>query len=965
VTGDRTITQGTLALTGADADNYVLSWNNGSGTINKAPLTVRANDDAKFVTLTDAVGYNGVNYTGFVNGETNTVLGGAVAIARTNSGSNAAGTYSGVLLPSGLTAANYDINFATGNYTIVPANQLLVRVANTSAVYGSAPVFTITSAEYWNGSSVIATLPGGGMGNTFTYTDGVGGGVTLTLGPSGVVNSTGGKTVVGNYTVNDAAPIITGSNFTSLNFVGNLAVTPKSVAVSANGVTKVYDGNTAMSGATLGLIGKETGDLLTVTGTGAFAGKNAGTSLNYTISSLVLGGSDVANYFLTGGTSLAGSNGAITPKALSVSGVTASNKVYDSNTSAAVVTTGAVYGGLVAGDALSVAATGTFDTKHAGTGKTVTLASTYSGADVGNYSITDQASTPANITPFALTVSAAGVNKVYDATTTATVNLSDNRFAGDMLTAAGSATFSDKNVATGKTVTATGLALAGADAANYTVNTTATTTADITALGITGSITAANKTYDATTAATITGRTLSGVLGTDAVSYTGGSATFSDKNVATSKTVMAAGLALAGADAANYTVNTTATTTADITPASLAVTANNAAKTYGQTTSFTGTEFGSSGLQNSETIGTVTFTSAGAVPTANVAGSPYAIVPSSVTGGTFNAGNYTITYNNGALTVNPAALTLSAVTDTKTYDATTSSTASPTSSGLVGGDTVSSLSQVFDSKNAGARTLSVSGGYVVNDGNRGANYSVTTTTAAGTIIPAALTISAATNTKTYDATTSAVATPTVLGLQTGDTVTGLAEAYAEKNAGTGKTLLVSGYTVNDGNSGNNYTVVSNTAAGTIDKATLTIAADDKTRPVSTPNPPLTATYSGFVAAEGPTDLGSAMVLSTPAVLTSPAGVYSIVVGGHVAMNYVITYVDGVLRVISGAGVTTPDSDAAYQAALAVNSQPDRSGLGKSAAGMGAIGTQGAQVRNQQVYEVESTGIRLPAGLAGR
>jgi len=48
---------------------------------------------------------------------------------------------------------------------------------------------------------------------------------------------------------------------------------------------------------------------------------------------------------------------------------------------------------------------------------------------------------------------------------------------------------------------------------------------------ITGSITASNKIYDATTAATIASHTLTGVLSGDVVSYTGGTATFANKNV--------------------------------------------------------------------------------------------------------------------------------------------------------------------------------------------------------------------------------------------------------------------------------------------------------------------------------------------------------------------------------------------------------------------------------------------------
>ena len=53
----------------------------------------------------------------------------------------------------------------------------------------------------------------------------------------------------------------------------------------------------------------------------------------------------------------------------------------------------------------------------------------------------------------------------------------------------GSATFGTKNVGTGKTVTGTGFALAGADTGDYSLaSSTLTTTADITALAITGEL---------------------------------------------------------------------------------------------------------------------------------------------------------------------------------------------------------------------------------------------------------------------------------------------------------------------------------------------------------------------------------------------------------------------------------------------------------------------------------------------
>src|SRR5204863_7732165 len=133
-------------------------------------------------------------------------------------------------------------------------------------------------------------------------------------------------------------------------------------------------------------------------------------------------------------------------------------------------------------------------------------------------------------------------------------------------------------VGTGKTVTATGLSLTVAGAANYPVNTTATTTANITAATDTLSLHAALQIYDGTTAATILTRTLSGVLGADVVTATGGTATFSSKTVGTAKTVTATGLSISGVDAVNYVLSTTtATTTPDITALTLtgSVTASN------------------------------------------------------------------------------------------------------------------------------------------------------------------------------------------------------------------------------------------------------------------------------------------------------------------------------------------------------------------------------------------------------
>ena len=76
----------------------------------------------------------------------------------------------------------------------------------------------------------------------------------------------------------------------------------------------------------------------------------------------------------------------------------------------------------------------------------------------------------------------------------------------------------------------------------------------ITPVTVLGSFTVANKTFDESTAATITGRFLTGVLGLDDVSFSSGIAVFDDPNPGIAKTVTLTGAVLTGADAGNYTL---------------------------------------------------------------------------------------------------------------------------------------------------------------------------------------------------------------------------------------------------------------------------------------------------------------------------------------------------------------------------------------------------------------------------
>ncbi len=201
--------------------------------------------------------------------------------------------------------------------------------------------------------------------------------------------------------------------------------------------------------------------------------------------------------------------------------------------------------------------------------------------------------------------------------------------------------------------------------------------------------------------------------------------------------------------AANYTFNFV-NGTLTVNPAALTVIAKNTNKVYGQTMAFTGTEFTSSGLVNGDTVSSATLTSSGAVATAGVAGSPYAINATNATGG--GLANYMINYQPGILTVNPAALTVTASNRSKVYGQTMTFAGTEfTSSGLVNGDTVSSATLT---SSGAVATAGVAGSpYAINATNATggglANYMINYQPGILTVNPAALTVTADDQTRMY------------------------------------------------------------------------------------------------------------------------------------------------------------------------------------------------------------------------
>ena len=123
--------------------------------------------------------------------------------------------------------------------------------------------------------------------------------------------------------------------------------------------------------------------------------------------------------------------------------------------------------------------------------------------------------------------------------------------------------------------------------------------------------------------------------------------------------------------------------------------------------------------------------------------------------------NYAVTFvsvDTGVIT--GRAITVTAATDTKVYDATTSSDGVPTvtSGSLASGDTAT-FTQTFGNADVGTgKTLTPAG--MVNDGNGGASYTVTfVNDTTGEITARAITVTATTDTRGYDATNASAAIP--------------------------------------------------------------------------------------------------------------------------------------------------------------------------------------------------------------
>jgi hypothetical protein len=351
-----------------------------------------------------------------------------------------------------------------------------------------------------------------------------------------------------------------------------------------------------------------------------------------------------------------------------------------------------------------------------------------------------------------------------------------------------------------------------------------------------------------------------------------------------------------GADLGNYDV-TLVPGTLTVTKAPLTVKAGDASKVYGDPNpAFSGSV---SGIRNGDDI-SATFSSP-ADAASGVKGSPYPIVPQAVAGPGASLGNYDITAVNGALTVTPASLTVTARDASRTYG-DPNPVLTGTVTGARNGDDLVDSYTTPATQGSGVGAYPIAAHIAAGAGADLANYDVHLAAGTLTVTRAPLTVTADDKTKVYgDA--NPTLTGTITGGKNGDVlVAGYSTAAdATSTVAGGPYAIVPQVAAGPGASLDNYAVTLVNGSLTVTKAPLTITADDKSKVLNAPNPVLTGTITGLRNGDAIT-----AAYSTAATAGSPVGTYTITPAAIDSSpsrlgNYSVTLASGTLTVSYATG----------------------------------------------------------------
>jgi trimeric autotransporter adhesin len=701
-------------------------------------------------------------------------------------------------------AADYTLKGGTDSFTITPLS-ITLDASALSKTYDTTTTATASLSVDSGGNQVYA-------GDTINFAYG-----SANFASPNAANGIG--VTVSNITASGADAADYSFNTTAMTTAN---ITP--VIINLSG-TRVYDGGTDADPSIFGSNGVVNGISgqtlqLSSTNTNALQSKDAGNESfasgainNYSLSGL--NGSLGSNYTLIGGTDTVD----VTPLQISVTAV-ANNKVYDGTTTASL--SSLTSSGVLAGDNVTFTDTGAnFVSPNAANGIQVDVNGiSATGTDAGNYSFVNTTTTQANITPRPIVLTS---QRVYDGTTNADASLFTTNgtiatgVGSEALTLTGTGVLVTKNAGSERAFQNLGSLVLGdnngALASNYTLSPISSDWVTITPLAITVSASGSNKVYDGNTTATVS-LSSNGILPGDQVSFADGSANFSTSNVGNGVSIAVAGIGASGADAGNYSFNTTATTSGNITPYVLNLTGT---RTYNGTTGADASLFGNDGVLTGIDGQTLTLSGSGTLVTKNV-GSELPFTSGGLGGfslsgnGSALASNYTLTGGTDWVTITPAILTVvGTTTSNKVYDGNTTDTLSgSTLSGLFGNDNVTLDNDgtgQFDTKNVGIGK-SVSTDMSISGADAG-NYILEQPTGlVANITPLPITITATGTNRLYNGQVGDKVSLSTTGILSGDQVsfTYGSATFNNPYVGNNKPVTVTGITAT-GADGGNYLIL--------------------------------------------------------------------------------------------------------------------------------------------------------------
>ena len=442
--GDSTISNSYAsgAVTGASATGGLAGRNNGtvsnsyaSGAVSSTGSSVGGLIGYNASTISNSYASGAVSGSSSVGGlagfNNGTVTGSFWDTTASGQGSSAGGV--GMTTTDMQTQANFtSATAANGNVNPAwdMANTWVMYDGHTSPLLRSFMTALTVTAN--NDTKTYDGLTYSG-GNGATYSTTPNGNLLGTLSYGGTSQS---ATDAGSY-------VITGSGLYSnqqgyiISYVdGALTVNKADLTLSTSNVTKTYDGTSAANGAAIVTSGTLFGTDALSGGTFAFTDKNAGSNKIVTTAGVTLvDGNGGGNYNVAYADNTAST---ITPKALTVAGETALDKVYDGTTLATLA--GGTLTGVISGDTVSLIEAGTFATPNAGKGIAVAAAVSLGGTSAANYSVIQPTGLTANITAPASEVDAGSRNQ--DAIVSAVSSISTVALQGSRLDA-------PANIATG------------------------------------------------------------------------------------------------------------------------------------------------------------------------------------------------------------------------------------------------------------------------------------------------------------------------------------------------------------------------------------------------------------------------------------------------------------------------------------------------------------------------------------